>query len=127
MTFYKILLIFLNALKNTKFNQYFFSLIPNFEKNNSKDEKKKIYKQLLVAEYICECILFIKEDLFESEKDCINYDEKKYINQFNNIFYEEENMVELSIVRMKKEKKKYILFSFLGSLYKYYKNALDIY
>jgi len=124
--YHEFLQNFINCLKSSQFNQYFFSLIPNFA-NKNKDDNRKIYKQLLIAEYICECILFVKEDLFESEKDSIAYDEKEYIKQFNNLFNDEkDNIVEISAIKLKEEKTKYILFSFLGSLYKYYKNSLDI-
>ena len=124
----KFLQSFINSLKSNKFNQFFFSLVQQSpeEEDYDREEYKKVYKKLLIAEYICHCILFVKEDLFESDKDIINFDTKEFIQQFNDIFHEEEKLVEMSVVKLKKEKRKYILFSFLGSLYKSFKNSLDI-
>ena len=119
---------FINSLKSTKFNKFFFSLIkPNSEEElYNIEDYKKVYEKLLIAEYICHCILFVKEDLFESEKDIIIFNKEEYLKQFNDIFHEDEKLIEMSVLKLKKEKEKYILFSFLGSLYKYFKNSLDI-
>ena len=46
----------------------------------------------------------------------------------NDIFAGEKqnNKIEISVMNLSEEKKKYILISFLGVLFRYFKNSMDI-
>ena len=87
------------------------------------------YKEFPIAEYVCEYILFVKASVFESEKEQIYFDNKKLIEEFDQIFEDNENennTIDISVVKIKKEKNKYVLVSFLGALFRYFKSSMDI-
>ena len=79
-----------------------------------------------MAEYLCEFILFVKIVLYDKEED-IPFDKKILIKKFFDIFGEDKNSIEISVINIKEEKKVYILVSFLAILFKNYKgtNMID--
>ena len=87
------------------------------------------YKLFPIAEYICECILFVKASVFETDKEKIYFNNKELIQEFDKIFEDNENennTIDISITKLKKEKNKYVLVSFLGALFRYFKSSMDI-
>ena len=78
-----------------------------------------------IKKYICECILFVKASLFEKIDEKIYFDKNELLKHFNEIFEEEkekeENKIEISVLKISQEKNKYILTSFLGVLFRYFK------
>ncbi len=118
---------FITVLESSNFHNYFFSIIKNIHKLNEEKSYEKAYKEIPIAEYICECILFVKASLFERNDEKIYFDQKELIKQFDSIFEDDqkENNIEISI-SLSKEKSKYILISFLGVLFRYFKTSLDI-
>ena len=122
------LLKFMETLESSNFHNYFFSLAR--KANNFVEEKdyEKAYKEIPIAEYICECILFVKASVFENSKERICFDKKELIKQLNRILgcEEDSNKVEISVVKIKEPKEKYVLISFLGVLFRYFQNMMDI-
>lgn len=118
---------FIAILESSNFHNYFFSIIKNIHKLNEEKSYEEAYKAIPIAEYICECILFVKASLFERNDEKIYFDKKELIKQFDKIFEDDEeaNTIEISVT-LSKEKKKYILISFLGVLFRYFKTSLDI-
>ena len=118
---------FIDILESSNFHNYFFSIVKKAHKFFEEKDYEKAYKEIPVAEYICECILFVKASLFESNNDKIYFNNKDLINQLNEIFDEEKenNKIEISVL-ISDEKKKYVLISFLGVLFRFFKNSMDI-
>ena len=125
--YHKFLEQFIDILESSNFHNYFFSIVKKAHKFFEEKKYEKAYKEIPVAEYICECILFVKASLFESNNDKIYFDNKDLINQLNEIFDEEKenNKIEISVL-ISDEKKKYVLISFLGVLFRFFKNSMDI-
>ena len=119
---------FIDILESSNFHNYFFSIVKKAHKFFEEKDYEKAYKEIPVAEYICECILFVKASLFESNNDKIYFNNKDLINQLNEIFDEEKesNKIEISVLKISDEKKKYVLISFLGVLFRFFKNSTDI-
>ena len=119
---------FIQILESSNFHNYFFSIVKKAHNYYEEKSYDKAYKEIPIAEYICECILFVKASLFESKNDKIYFDNKKLIKQFNEIFDEEkeENKIEISVLKISNYKEKYVLISFLGVLFRFFKNSMDI-
>jgi serine/threonine protein kinase len=118
---------FISIFESSNFHNYFFFIVKRA--NNYFQEKKyeKVYKEIPIAEYICECILFVKESIFDSSKEKIHFNVKELIEEFNKIFEddEEKNKVEISIIKINEARKKYVIISFLGVLFRYFINSMD--
>ena len=52
----------------------------------------------------------------------IHFNKQALIKQFFDIFGEDKNKIEISVIKLDKPKKNYVLVSFLGILFKNYKN-----
>ena len=104
---------------NSKIQEYFFSV------NRKAEEAKKdsdAYKELCLAEYLCEFILFIKTILYDKDEH-IQFDKKSFIKKFYDVFGEDKNKIEISVINIKETKKNYVLVSFLAILFKCYKDT----
>lgn len=119
---------FIEILESSNFHNYFFSIVKKAHKYYEEKLYDKAYKEIPIGEYICECILFVKASLFESKNDKIYFDNKKLLKQFNEIFEEENetNKIEISVLKITNYKEKYVLISFLGVLFRFFKNSMDI-
>ena len=120
---------FIEILESTNFHNFFFSIVKRANKLYEKKMYAEAYKEFPIAEYVCEYILFVKASVFESEKEQIYFDNKKLIEEFDQIFEDNENennTIDISVVKIKKEKNKYVLVSFLGALFRYFKSSMDI-
>jgi hypothetical protein len=118
-TFQQFLQNLLNNFENSKIQEYFFSVI---KKADNEQKSSQAYSELCLAEYLCEFILFVKTVLYEKEEQ-IPFDKKIYIKKFCEIFGEEKNKIEISVLNIKEEKKAYILVSFLAILFKCYRGT----
>jgi hypothetical protein len=118
-TFQQFLQVLLNNFENSKIQEYFFSII---KKADNEQKNSQAYSELCLAEYLCEFILFVKTVLYEQEEQ-IPFDKKIYIKKFCEIFGEEKNKIEISVLNIKEEKKAYILVSFLAILFKCYRGT----
>ena len=118
-TFQQFLQVLLNNFENSKIQEYFFSVI---RKADNEQKSSQAYSELCLAEYLCEFILFVKTVLYEKEEQ-IPFDKKIYIKKFCEIFGEEKNKIEISVLNIKEEKKAYILVSFLAILFKCYRGT----
>ena len=114
---------FLNDLvqnfDNSKLQEYFFNVVKISE--NSKDASDE-YKELCLGEYLCEFILFFKTILYDNDEE-INFNKQSLIKKFFDIFGEEKNKIEISVINLKETKKNYVLVSFLPILFKCYKST----
>ena len=118
---------FIEIFESSNFHNYFFSLVKNANYYFQKKNFMKAYKEIPIAVYVCECILFVKNSMFESNKEKIYFNNKELINKFNEIFDgEENNKVEISVIKLSEIKGRYVIFSFLGVLFRYFKNSIDI-
>ena len=121
---------FIDVLESSNFHNYFFSLVKDARKCIKEKRYEEAYKKIPIASYICECILFVKASLFEKIDEKIYFDKNELLKHFNEIFEEEkekeENKIEISVLKISQEKNKYILTSFLGVLFRYFKNSMDI-
>ena len=111
----------LQNFENSKIQEYFFSIM---KKAENEKNKKDMYNELCLGEYLCEFILFVKTCLYENEE--IFFNKQSFIKKFLEIFGEEKNKIEISVIRLKETKKNYVLISFLGILFKYYKSTNNI-
>ena len=104
---------------NSQLQEYFFSVI---QKSEQEKKEKDCYKELCLGEYLCEFIIFVKAILFDNEQQ-IFFNKNELIKSFFDIFGEEKNKIEISVLNLKEEKKNYVLVSFLAILFKCYKNS----
>ena len=104
---------------NSKIQEYFFSVI---KKAESEKKKSDSYKELCLGEYLCEFILFVKTNLYDNVEK-IHFNKKSLIKQFFDVFGEDKNKIEISVIKLDKAKKNYVLVSFLGILFKSYKST----
>ena len=104
---------------NSKLQEYFFSVI---QKSENEKNEKDAYKELCLGEYLCEFIIFVKVILFDNEQQ-IFFNKKDLIKKYYDIFGEEKNKIEISVLNIKEIKKNYVLVSFLAILFKCYKNT----
>ena len=118
-SFKEFLEILLANFDNSKLQEYCFSVI---KKSESEKDASDSYKDLCLGEYLCEFILFIKTILYNDEKK-INFNKEGLIKKFYDIFGEEKNKIEISVLNLKKKKKNYVLISFLAILFRFYKNT----
>ena len=104
---------------NSKIQEYFFSVIKKSEneKNNS-----DAYKDLCLGEYLCEFILFVKTILYDNDEE-IYFNKQNLIKKFFDIFDEDKNKIEISVIKINETKSNYVLVSFLAILFKCYKNT----
>ena len=80
-----------------------------------------------IAEYLSEIVLFLVMNTIDIEKEKIFFDRKELMKKFNEVFEkEDENNIEVSSIKLVQKKEKYILVSFLGILFKYLINSIDI-
>ena len=118
-TFKEFLKNLIQNFDNTKIQEYFFSVIKKSENENNNSEA---YKDLCLGEYLCEFILFVKANLYDKEEE-IHFDKQNFIKKFFDIFNEDKNKIEISVININETKPNYILVSFLAILFKYYKNT----
>ena len=118
---------FIEILEKSYFHNYFFSLAKYAHTCFNEVEYEKAYKTIIIAIYICEYILFIKASLYEKIEEKIYFDSKELLKQFYEIFeYKKKKVIEISPLNIDKERDSYILISFLGVLFRYFKNLMDI-
>ena len=80
-----------------------------------------------IAEYLSEIVLFLVMNTIDIEKEKIFFNREELIKRFNEVFEkEDENNIEVSSIKLIQKKEKYILVSFLGILFKYLINSIDI-
>ena len=104
---------------NSKIQEYFFSV--NRKAEEAKNDSDA-YKELCLAEYLCEFILFIKTILYDKDEH-IQFDKKSFIKKFYDVFGEDKNKIEISVININETKKNYVLVSFLAILFKCYKDT----
>lgn len=104
---------------NSKIQEYFFSVNRKAEEAKSNSDA---YKELCLAEYLCEFILFIKTILYDKDEQ-IHFDKKSFIKKFYDVFGEDKNKIEISVINIKETKKNYVIVSFLAILFKCYKDT----
>ena len=104
---------------NSKLQEFFFSVI---KKSENEKKSSKIYKELCLGEYLCEFILFIKTILYD-EQEKINFTKQSLVKKFFEVFGEEKNTIEISVINLKETKKTYVLVSFIAILFKCYKGT----
>ena len=117
--FKEFLINLMNNFENSKIQEYFFNVIKNAE--NEKNNENS-YKELCLGEYLCEFILFVKTILYDNQEE-IHFNKQSFIKKFFDIFGEEKNKIEISVINLKEIKKNYVLVSFLPILFKCYKNT----
>ena len=66
--------------------------------------------------------MFVKANLYDKEEE-IHFDKQNFIKKFFDIFNEDKNKIEISVININETKPNYILVSFLAILFKYYKNT----
>ena len=81
-------------------------------KYNNNSNKQKSFKEKM------DSILFVKESVFESNKERICFNKEELIKQLNDIF---GNKVDIT-----RTKTSYVIISFLGVLFRYFQNMRDI-
>ena len=80
-----------------------------------------------IAEYLSEIVLFLVMNTIDIEKEKIFFNREELIKKFNEVFEkEDENNIEISSIKLVQKKEKYILVSFLGILFKYLINSIDL-
>ena len=109
---------FMKVLESSKFHDYLFSIVKKATTFNLDKVYDKSYKEINIAKSICECILFVKESVFESNKERICFNKEELIKQLNDIF---GNKVDIT-----RTKTSYVIISFLGVLFRYFQNMRDI-
>ena len=109
----------LQNFENSKIQEYFFSIITKAEAEKKKNEA---YKELCLGEYLCEFILFVKTNLYDNDEE-LYFNKQSLIKKFFDIFGEEKNKIEISVLNLEQTKKNYVLVSFLGVLFKCYKST----
>lgn len=105
---------------NSKMQEYFFSINKKAEENKSAEEA---YKEYCIAEYLCEFIFFVKIMLYDRE-NTIPFNKKELVKQFYDIFGDDNNKFEVSVLKLNQTKKNYVLVSFLAIIFKCYKNDI---
>ena len=128
-TYQEFLNLFIEILESTNFHNFFFYVVKKAHSYFEQKMYSEAYKLFPIAEYICECILFVKASVFETDKEKIYFNNKELIQEFDKIFEDNENennTIDISITKLKKEKNKYVLVSFLGALFRYFKSSMDI-
>ena len=126
MNYFEFLKKFIKNFEESKFHEYFFSFIRKYEQLQNNKKFVEAYKGLTIAEYLCEYILFIKGSMFESKEDKILFNQKEFVNKFDELFEEKENdnnKIEISVVNMKEVKPKYLIISFLNVLFRSFNNV----
>lgn len=99
--------------------KYFFSLIvKSFNINNKEDE----YKELCLAEYLSEFLLFFKAFIIDKEEKYI-FDKNSLLEKFCQFFGENKNIV-LSAIKIKEVTNSDVLVFFISTLLKTYKNMI---
>jgi len=118
---------FISIFESSNFHNYFFSIVKRANNYFQERDYDNAYKEAPIAEYICECILFVKASIFESSKEKIHFNNKELIEEFNKIFEDdkENNKVEISVIKINETRQKYVLISFLGVLFRYFINSMD--
>ena len=114
----KFLEEFIVMLEKNDFSTYLFSLYKKANNFLLEKKNKEAIKELNLIKYLCECILFIKESVFESNEEKIIFDKKEIMDQLNKIF---ENPIFISTTKIK-----YQLISFLGVLFRFFNNMKDL-
>ena len=109
---------FMKKLESSKFHDYFYSIVSKATNLYEEKDYDKSSKEIYIAKYICEYILFAKDSVFESNKERICFNKEELINQLNDIF---GNKVTLTTT-----KSSYVIISFLGVLFRNYQNMRDI-
>ena len=80
-----------------------------------------------IAEYLSETVVFIIISIVSLEKEKIYFQLDEFLKKFNEIFEkEDENDIQVSCVKLSKGKEKYILITFLGVLFKYLINSMNM-
>ena len=101
----------------SKMQEYFFKVVIDGEKEKNKSEA---LNEMLLAEYLCELIIFINSALYDNDEN--NYFYKlDFMEHFNNFFGNDKNKIEISFVFNKKTENNYMLVSFISILFRYYK------
>ena len=76
-------------------------------------------KQLTIAEFLSEYIIFMKTFSTDNNKNLNNF------NLINNFFESKQQQICISTVFLKEENDKYLFISFLGGMFRYYYNQLN--
>ena len=118
---------FNKIITDGKFKDY--SLLLMKETNNdwlSKNYEKAKLKAPIV-EYLSETVIFLMINIINVEKEKIYFNFEEFLIKFNEIFEkEDEDNIQVSCVKFSKGKEKYILVSFLGVLFKYLINTINV-
>ena len=114
---------FIEMVDNSKFIFYFYSIFTKLN-NYLKDEQyEKACKEIPIAECVCEYILFYYANIFNNNEYIIQFDCKEYIKQFHDIFKDEIGNI---FLERTKASNKYLSITFLGILFRYYYNSMNI-
>lgn len=97
--------------------KYFFKLVLDGE--NEKD-KMKYFNKLCLAEYLGEFILFIYSALYD-EKETNYFSKEDFLKDFDKIFGDNKNNIELSFAFSKNAQSNHIIVSFIPIIFRYYK------
>ena len=115
---------FIEMVDNSKFIFYFYSIFTNLNNYIKDEEYEKAYKEIPIAEYICEYILFYYANMFNNNEYKIQFDCNEYIKQFQDIF---KNEIKNILLEQTKASNKYLSITFIGILFRYYHNSMNIY
>ena len=110
---------FSKILVDINYNDYFALLIKQANEDWLKKKYEKARIKAPIAEYLTESVLFIKNSIINYEKETLYFHKEDLIKNFIAVFEnEDEDNVEVSCVKLVKEKEKYILISFLSQFLK---------
>ena len=107
----------ISNIENYKMQEYFFSVNKKAEEAKKEEES---YNEFCLAEYLCEFFLFVKTIIFNNENK-IQFTKKALIKRFYDVFGEDKNKIEITAINLNKTKEKYVLVSFIATLFKYNK------
>ena len=117
---------FNKIMTDDKFKDYFLSLTKEANEDWFHKRYENVKLKAPIAEYLSENVLFIISSILNIEKEKIYFDREELLQKFDDIFdKEDEDNIEVSCVKLAKEKEKYISVSFLGLFYKNLINSMD--
>ena len=125
--YYNFLREFSKIIIDKKFKDYFFSLTKETNNDWLSKNYEKAKMKAPIAEYLSETVVFIIISIVSLEKEKIYFQLDEFLKKFNEIFEkEDENDIQVSCVKLSKGKEKYILITFLGVLFKYLINSMNM-
>ena len=109
----------MESFYNSDIQNYFYFLTQEGVNYFDSKDLNLSNKQLTIAEFLCEYIIFMKTFSTDNNKNLNNF------NLINNFFESKQQQICISTVFLKEENDKYLFISFLGGMFRYYYNQLN--